>query len=511
MKTILGFLILVIPLVSLKAKKKLTIWNNKVEIGHKKDSLSISAAVYTLSEKIEHVLVDTSGQLINFRTKKRKSHDRGKLFTYDTQSKSITWSRKYNYFSEEVFNINNTIVITGRDTTEAFDFKTGKIKWNSENSVVRIFDNINIGITYDIRSLNFFKLQAVATAIDLRNGRELWSRGIKNDYLNDIFLIDSGNLLIESNELHKLEVDNGTGWSYDAITNRIDDSNDITPTSNDSSYSFWDFFDPPSSRIIRPISSNKLIEGDFLYFASAGKISKLNLDSGTEVWSAPLPKKYTSKSEIYLVDDKIYMVNLGYANSNNISILYGKPFFACFDSTNGEQKFLTELTVLDQADLLDYARQDDGIEVMFKDRIEKYDLEGKIVDRILVRPSFGNFTGYINDNIFIKKDHGYFPMKPSDLSMVKTSNDHYIIYNDQLDIKESTLMSKTYYSYLTINHYKFIAWEDKTIVVDSVGSKVAELNLSSKAFRKGNKLYEIKGRQLFVVDLNDVFDLSKSN
>jgi len=219
----------------------------------------------------------------------------------------------------------------------------------------------------------------IMEGIDLQNGNLLWKREINYDYgWNDVFHLSDSTLIIASSGLHMVNVKDGSGWDYNTVTG----------------YTNY-------NQVVRNIVSNVLVDSSNLYMASIDKLTRLN-HQGRVIWSTPLPHKLTSKSNIFIKDSVLYLINRGYAFNFFRRIDVGKAFIAAYDLNSGKQLYLTKTLMLsDEINGFDLNKVQ--LLLVFKDRVSNYSLkEGSLIrEKEFYLHKGGDLSFMVGSQVFI--------------------------------------------------------------------------------------------------------------
>ena len=247
------------------------------------------------------------------------------------------------------------------------------------------------------------------------------------------------------------------------------------------------------------------------------------------------------------------MINYGYAfNGRGEQVYYGIPFFTAFNKENGEQIFshtLNEkknpilnfniegedvlLVFYDKIikhslpdgsqifektthnndkknPLLDYKIMNDYLLLIFKDRIIKYSLldGSQIFEKTINNNELVELQSFVGNNVYIDGTSSMTNLIFSDVSKsyITTSKGNVLIFDDELNIVRDIDISQLFKAYMRINDYKLINKGNQSIVLDADNNKVAELDITSDSFLKGNKIYNIRGKSLFEIDLTNLIE-----
>lgn len=438
-------------------------------------------------EKIYHTYIDTLTNLITVQLRGTSRNGKyldntGKLIVFDLTHNKVKWSKPMNYFSGSISQHNHLLIQTIGNRSYSLNPETGEEQWEVKNTIFYADPFQKIGMGYKIR--NVYLDSHFMEGIDLLNGNLLWKREIKYYYgWNGVIHLTDSTLLIASSGLHLVNVINGTGWDYDAETGYSN-----------------------SGGVVRNIVSNVLVDSAHITLASMEKISRMN-HQGQLQWSTLLPDKLTSKSDIFIKDSIIYLVNRGYAFMGQRRLDIGKAFIAAYHLKTGKQLFLTK-TKDEKDEINDFGINKDNLMLVFKDRISKYSLQdGSLMTEKEFDPYYhGQLKYAAGSQIYIKTDSTYRSMILADTTnyYIITDKEKIVVLNNKLEEIKKLNSNELYTCYRKEKEYKFLAKGNKTTVIDRTNKAVADIDISSLTKRIGNKLYNIQEKSFIELSINDL-------
>lgn len=444
---------------------------------------------FIFPERIEHSYLETESNCITIQLRGlfmfgSLLNNNGDVILYDLTNKKIIWNKSINYQNYYLEQNGKFIFKTGLKKTYCLDFENGENLWKAKNSIAFIHPELKIGIGYRPYINNSIFNDDNFEGVDLKTGNSIWKREIKHDYgLNDIFMINDSVAIVVTSGLHSVNLKNGRGWDYNAITG-----------------------EPYFQGIKTDIKSNVIIDSLNIYFASKEKISRLDLN-GNILWSTLLPENMTSNSDIILMDSTLFMINTGSAQLGYARLKQGKPFLAAFDIKNGKQLFLN--TVDDKSGKINESIIDkEELLVLYKDKIAKCSVQNGtlITEKSFDKEIYGELTGFISYNIYNKYDSAYKSLTLTDTlnHYVHTKKNIIVAINKDLDIVNQYDIDQLYKFYLQYNKLRFLANKNNTIVIDKNNKIVAKIDISGKANRIGSKLYFVNEKSIIEIDLNEI-------
>ncbi len=516
MKYLLMFSCIFLFTISLSAQKTIPVLLNERSIGKNfKTGTDIRAVERTFPKSVQQVYVDTttgkatvylynSDDSAAFRRVK-------KIIWYDLEKNTVSSIKKVNTSMGNFLQYNDIFIYSNGGLTYRLNPETGKNIWQNSNLTYYIDPVTETGIGYPVfHPEGNDRIEAV----DLKTGRNLWYRSrINSEYgWTDLFPIGDSSIMLVAAGLHTIDLATGTGWDYNAITGSDDYTNTILANTAGvllgaltGYYSVYYGHD-----IITDVASNVIFDDqNQAYFASKDKLACLSGFDGSVLWNAEFPKRMTSKSSLFLRDSLVYMVNFGYAYLNGNRKDFGRPFIAAFNRYNGTQAYLSEVSTKESR-VLDFLVSENEIVVLFKDRIASYSInDGQMIkETTLNTTASGNLMSFCGDQYYMPFDSVYLSLTDHDPYniYVFTDKKQVLTLDNAFSILNTTSENQYYTSYLEANGMLFIGKSRETIVIDLENRKIAEINISNKAFLMRNDLFDIQGRTLYQVDLTGLLE-----
>ena len=480
------------------AQSHVSVLNNERQLG--KNLITDKEIVgneFSFSERIERTYLETESncitiQLRGFILGGPYLKNNGHVILYDLTNKRAIWDKSINYQNYDFEQNGKFIFKTGLKKTYCLDFETGEDLWKARNTIAFINPELKIGVGYTPYISNqLFYNNIDFEGVDLKTGNSIWKRAINQEYgLNDIFMINDTVALVVSSGLHSVNLKNGAGWDYDAVTGT-----------------------PFLQEMKTDIRSNVIIDSLDIYFASKEKISRLDLN-GHVIWTSPLPENLTSSSDIVLMDSTLFMINTGSSQLNYARLKQGKPFLAAFDIKNGHKIFLN--TVDDKSGKINESViGKEELLVLYKDKIAKCSVKNGtlISEKSFDTGMYGELVGFISHNIYNKYDSTYKSLALTDTlnHYVYTKKNTILAIDKELNIVNQHDADQLYKFYLQYNKLRFLTNKDNTIVIDKNNTTVAKIDISGKAKKIGSKLYFVKEKSIIEIDLTQITQVESKN
>ena len=453
-------------------------------------------------------------QLREDSVSKKKSDNPGYLLSYNLENNKINWSRETDYRESRFLFYENTIIESTGYSSNGLNMETGNTQWEAINSIYYVDQTLPIGlgykrILYNSKKADLKNIFSSLEGIYMRNGKTLWKREIDREFgWNEVLHLRDSVLLIAASGLHSIDLRNGRGWDYNAVTGYKDKKSTFfknllaasAAALNNGYYYVTTEYD-----IIWNIASNIMIDGSDIYFASREKISKLDI-SGKVIWSHPLPATLTSKSSIFLKENTVYLINRGYAFKGNEPIEFGMPFIAAYNINTGGEIFLQNISDK-QEEVRGYKIRDKELCVLFKNRISKYSLiNGKRQSEKIWNEKKLEMMSFVNNELHLKTDSTFTSLASIDsVSLyVLTDSLKILAINKNLEVTDQFELSQLFIHYLKTKEFKFLANANKTIVVDGNNKIVAEFKASRNAILLDTKMYDIQKNSFTETDLSEL-------
>ena len=456
--------------------------------------------------------------------------NRGTLNMVDLKTKSVKWSKPTNFNTSEAKLMGDYCFHAERKKNYRLNPETGEVMWKNRNEFYFIDPVLQIGVGYPLQSLSN-KL----TAVDLSTGKELWKKNVnRQSGWDDAYMLNNNTLLISVNGIHAINLTNGHEWRYKASTSHKEIGKMIGFNAINIVFAllfdiyFWQNEPDTYSDMV----SNMLIDPhENIVLASKNRITKVD-NSGEVQWSTPLPEKKTSKSSIFLVGSRVYMVNRGHALYNRGFVTKGTPYFASFDLQSGKQLFLETITQNNEF-VHTFQAVNDWLFVAFEGRIAAFSLSdgSKVTEKTMVlhdrefldqfvqsgiyRKSTDNKIGGKDENENTKgswinngneegsgkgisnangnEKETFFKKLSSDYpnhNFIMTSKGRLFVLTDNLDIVRIYEKSDLYHEVAGNGRFTLVSNNgvDFTLL-DNSSAPVAAIKASDELFINGDKLY----------------------
>jgi len=475
----------------------------------------ISARTFTFPEEIYASYISEAENLVTVQLRGISSNGKwwngaGQVILYDFASHKVKWSKRIVYEADHYEQTGPVIVKTNLKKSFLLDIESGEPLWEVKNILYHIDSKKKIGIGYKSRP-STGGITNTLEGIHLNNGTEIWKREIYRELgWNDLFYLNDSILIVVAAGMHAVNIYNGKGWDYHAVTGKKDHSGTIAANALGvvTGILTGTFISATGHNLVRDLVSNVLPDSTSFYLASTNKLSSVGLD-GQLKWSTPLDEKLMSKSTLFFMGDRVYLVNRGFAFMGDKKIFYGKPFIAAFDRDTGKEIFKTVLQTDAEMKIESFTLRDRAIYFLLDGRLAEYSLDTglPVRSKTLNDDAEKKAISFVGNQYFTQKaDLSYKSLYASDSSLlyVYTQDDKVLSLNNNFVIVEEIEGQSLWTYYATGKGFRLLANQNKTIILDDQDQAIAELDASRQSLLIGKKLYQIEGRLLIETDLESI-------
>jgi outer membrane protein assembly factor BamB len=514
-KTIIGLLLLVSG-ASFGQTDLLVLHNEKVVGKNLIDNTDIQGIEFTFPERIHETYLDTTNGFLTAQLRGLSKNGKwldntGVIVQYDLKNRMLLWNKKISYQYSSFQQFSNTMILTAGNKSSCLDVRTGSEIWEVKNNIYFVDPTDHIGIGYRFKSSTGYSNEL--EGIDLNNGHVIWKREINREYgWNDVFYTNDSTMIVVASGLHSVNIHSGQGWDYHTITGKKDYTGTVAANAAGAALGILTgtFVMSTGHDLVRDLVSNCLVDSISIYFASKEQLVKIDKHSGELVWMFPFPDGLASKSSIFMKDSIVFMVNKGMAFMGYRQLDFGRPFFAAFNKQTGKQIFLS-LIIADEDPILSYQIKNKEIFLVFKSRIAKHSMEtgDLMVEKDLPVDNVGELKYFVGDQVFITDQDGdLLSLSQSDSTsvFVFTSEGKTLCLDSDLTLTKAIDYADLSINYLNTKNCRFIAKDNKTLILSNSGQKIAEIEASSDSVLIGNVLYSTQGNRFCAIDLHNIID-----
>lgn len=470
----------------------------------------VTATRYVTPEKIYKWEWDgySDNLLLELRESNKKGtsfKNSGTLQMVDLGTKKVRWTRKVNYNTSEVRQQGEYYFLSEKKKNQRILSETGDVLWENTNNFYFIDPSQRIGLGYPLQSTS-----NTLTAVDLSNGRELWRKEIDRTFgWDDAYMLNDSILLISVNGITAIQPANGNGWAYNAKTKR----NEIGKMIGVNAAGLFlgmltgTFVYQNQLDVASGMGSNMLIDPEeHVIFASRDRISRIG-NSGTVLWSTPLPEKITSKSSIFMLDSVVYMINRGYALYNGNFSMIGDPYLAAFDLNSGSQLYFTNIPERKEF-IRNYQVVNDILFLVFQDKIASYSLSSgiPITEKIAELQKDEYLDAFVESGIYWKRNEQDYTDMVScfpNNNLIMTTEGRVFVLTDGLETLFVYEKDDIFYKVAENDHFALITSNDTDFVVlGESDNPVAALKASPEMFLNRDRLYFFDRDSFWEIDLD---------
>jgi hypothetical protein len=432
----------------------------------------------------------------------------GTVVWFDLINSFERWYKPIDYNKSIVRQVSNFLFEITNKGTYCLGLNSGVAKWELKHIMYHIdaFHRIGLGYKHKLS-----KETSVLEGLDLKEGKPLWKRNIKNTYgWTDILQLTDSSVLVVASGLHHINLKNGSGWDFDTQTGQLDyqmlSGSKLASITNAMLSGFYQV--PVGQEVVWDVNSDVLKDSATYFFASRESVSRIGFD-GTVKWSTGLPIDKSSKSEIFLQNNVLYVVNMGYAFVSQNYLNYGSPFLAAYDKVSGKQLFLVNVSEKKER-VNSYKVHRDTICLVFNNHIERYSLKtGKFIsDHKFEMTLLGQLFEFIDNNVYIESGSSFVKLENSDTTkyFLVTAKDKILITNHNFEPKSQIDYRQVYVFRQQINNLKVISGFDETVVLDENNKIVARLDIKYNYIFVGTRLVLMDNDKLVWYDFKNLLN-----
>ncbi len=422
----------------------------------------------------------------------------------DLETKNLKWTREINYNTSEVQQQGPYYFLREKKKNSFLDPETGNLSWENRCEFYFTDPYLNIGVGYPAQSMSN-KL----SAIDLSNGKTLWSKNVNRDFgWNDAYMWNDSILLIAANGIQALNLINGSGWTYKANTTKKEVGKMIGVNAFGLILGMltgvYTYQTEPD--VASDMMSNMLIDPDGnVLFASRDRISRVD-HAGNIGWSQSLPEKITSKSSLLLVDSVIYMINRGHALYNGGFSPIGDPYIAAFDLYTGKQLYFTHMAE-EKGTVINYQIINDQLFLVFEDKIATYSLRDGIAikEKAIDLQKEERLEGFAEPGLYVKQDDSIFTELTSgfyNYNVITTTGGRAFVLTDSLETLVAYDGEDLFHRTIDNPHYTLVTRDDSDfIVLDHSNNALATFKAVPNMFLHQDTLYFFDKDAFWEIDL----------
>lgn len=475
---------------------------------------TVEARQFTFPENIYQFHADSLTSTIHVQMRSIKSggsyKNRGYVAQYKPGLSTVLWADQINYLTESVFYADDVLLHARGTKLARLVPLNGSKYWKVPYSVWYTRSDYDLVLGYPTNVMG--KDAALLAGFGLRDGEVRWKRSVDPTFgWNGIEEINDSTLLISAAGLHTIDLHTGRGWDYPLETGYKDYGAAVAGTALGllAGALTGTYFVSYGANIVHGVGSPALSDSTGYYVSDRNRVVHLAPD-GTEVWSTDLPKKLSSHMELFRFDDRLAVVNLGYAFLNGQEKSLGNAYLAVFDIRTGEQEYLNFLSGLQEQPVNDVSQlSGDRMRLIFDNRTVDVaiDNHGETIGSNMVDVNLhGKLRYTIGNNVYVRQDSLFVPLQQTDTTAIFVMTDKGHILHLTSDKRLAHVYSEQ--DYLTrIARYRdhsFIEHDDAMWFIDAAGRPRVQFEETRNLQISDGKFYTSHGNLLWMLDLDEL-------
>lgn len=448
-------------------------------------------------ETVHHVSFDTLSNMALVRlwdlgdknSRKHADYNCVMIF-YDLVDHEVKWRKNINLLDDELSKVGRYLFYEEDKTLYLLEHSTGEAKFKIGKRIRPFFYSSDEGwlicATQRALAWNIKDFRKV----DLNTNQVLWNRKLTpRADLKVLAKTNDSTLLFVGEGIHAVDINNGSGWDYDLVTEEYEDGRP------------------------RQVRSRPLVDSTSVYMAGVNHLVKLD-HQGQLQWKTELPDEKTSHSLIGKHEDYIVLVNQGYAECSifpyqSFWMKWGRPFLAAYDNATGELRYMHERQYMaDYA--LDAKIKNDDIYILYADHeghqsVERYNvIEGNLMKKKEVSQvtidKVGHLSSFVGPEYFIMVDSVLKPLREIDSLGVYLEADKGIVHFDANLLQAKTIDYDDIYIYMGRHgDLRFFSYHNRVFAYDIDYKEVASFDFHD-LYCTESEIYSIKGSTLYIIN-----------
>ena len=300
-------------------------------------------------------------------------------------------------------------------------------------------------------------------------------------------------VIISASGIHYIDQKNGRQWSYQQTTS--EPKNPLSMPFNYRALGLGTriaYYSPSRSTFDKTfgIASNLLIYKNHLYKSSVDEVVCLTKE-GNVIWNKPLDSDITSIALLFVKDELLYHINLGYAFAEGLAVNRGNPFIAIFDLDTGKnQGFLT--LGKGRSRITDFTVDSNYIYVLLDQKLVSFELGNLSNSKSIENKTkeFSELQYFAKADYYIIKDEKFRKYNHDTTFLYLLNKDNYLVVLDkQLNYIKKISDKYLWHQFDEFEDYKLL-YNDKSIKVIKNHELICSFeNVDNYIFQKGILLY----------------------
>ncbi|KAA5532260.1 PQQ-like beta-propeller repeat protein [Taibaiella lutea] len=517
-KGVILLLIFLLIKVSVHSQSTETVSTNTIVIGKNEDTQKdITATEYTFKDRIHEIYVNAQSNDVTLQIRGTSKNgkwldNKGEIVLFDLESHQTKWIRKINYQSEYLSQFGNTFILNNnfvKAASQKINAETGKGLAELKHKVYYVDTTNDVSIGYIVKASG---VSYQLVGVDVKDISLKWERELKRDYYWDgLKYINDSTLLVSAAGLHSININTGKGWDYNAITGKKNYKTAAITTVAGITAGLLTgtYFYATDPDLLHGIVSNTLEDSSAFYYASKEELTKIDKVNGQVIWKFPFDENEASHSNIFLIDDRLIMINFGYAFLDNNTIGYGKPFIASFDKNTGNQIFVTDIGDKKNP-IKSIFRKKESVLLLFNDSIAAYNINTglRIGGNKIEKKKNEDLLFFLDNNIYYNVNDSLNPrFKRFDNTKAYVFSDENIIYeiNNDLTVSKTFKREDLFFTIVNTGNLNLINRRNQSYILNKNAEIIARFNTSGQSVLKNGLLYDFSDNKLIEVNLSDFF------
>lgn len=473
------------------------------------NNTAIKGKTYELPTSVYEFYLDTTSNHLTFLLREKPEYNntykrKGFLGVLNTKTDSLLWLKPFDFKKTTIIQHQNYLLEHSDFGCNRIATETGEKTWIGKTEIRKILPEFEIGIGIRVDDNNRYRYHL--EGIDLKLKTKLWSREIicKDDW-DKTQLWDNNTLIIKNAcEIIVVDIKTGAGWNAEIKTIKAPSAGAIAGVAAAGILTgvLTGVAVVPNTNEITGINSNVLIHKNYLYLAHGDSLTCWN-KTGEVMWRFGFPKKQCSKSNLFIQNNQLCMINRGYAYSQNVKVSHGRPFIAAFDVNTGKQHYL-ETPITESNPINDFENTSDTITLVTYEQAVKFSVQNgvKIIES-KKEPSYKGYYRYLVAEPIYQLNSGniYQPISQPDELLISCSDDRLVKTDWQGKMMSAHPIANCYKLTHAFATYKLIANQTTTLVIDHTGKHVATLQLGLYAQLNGTVLWQQVKNKFIMVDI----------
>lgn len=424
----------------------------------------------------------------------------GRISVYNPQERSVLWVKAIPLNCLPTISTKSGILVFGNGTNRMLKVSDGTLLWMNSYSLTSVMDTLGIAIGHHSSTSDIF------CAVNLADGKELYNVEMPHKFgCSGMTALHGSRQLAVTDNLYDVDIMNGDmrmlklktgiGGLKALITKPYEKSDSEDRHDKNGLNIVYDNLMPCDFSTITSLVSN-VCRHDNAYFIADREHVTCTDSLLHPLWTAQLPSKLASHSQLAVHGERLDMLNMGYGLINGETLTpQGTPFMASFDRRTGTMRYLKKLSSVGPLIEESYGTKDGGI-FLHSDTILAY---CNFSDTSFTRrmkwntERHGHIIKMVTDTMFVSKSLNNFVPFVSDDTTCSVISDNGNIYtlDKNLNIIAVHHRDEMYYVEATGKKFRVIGNNLYEWVVTPDGKMVAQLNNIKKVFATGNRLFVV--------------------